>query len=372
MSMRIGINALQVRAAKSGVGQYIDCLVGGLLQCMAPSDSIVLYVNPSNARLFSHEDPRLERRVFGPRAGRAMRLAHEWLLLPRQLRLDRLDVFHGPSNFLPRALPCPAVVTIHDASRWVDPGRYTRANLTYWHWMTRHTLSLQTPVITVSHAAAADLEQHLGITSSRIHVIHEAAHPRFRPIDVPQPPRPFALHVGTIEPGKNLVRLLEAFARFRQTHPQHELVLAGDRGWKVEEVFQAIERLNLQGIARHAGHVSDQELVTLCNQAQFFVFPSLNEGFGLPPLETMQCGTPVIASNLSSLPEVLGDAPLFVNPLDVESIAQAMCELADSPQLRDELRLKGLRQAAKYDWKETARKTLQVYRTTVTPAGRPA
>jgi len=358
--MRIGLNALQVRAAKSGVGQYIDGLIDGLCQCLDDTDRLLVYATPLNAGNYRRDDPRVRLRVVGPGARRAVRLAWEWMALPGVMAKDELDVFHGPANFLPRRLPCPAVVTIHDASRWVDPTRFTRANLFYWRAMTRHTLRLGTPVITVSQAAKRDLVAHLGIAPERIHVIHEAAHPRFRPIEVEPAPAPFVLHVGTIEPGKNLVALVQAFARFRTAHADWRLVLAGDRGWKVEAVFEAIEREGLREAVQYVGHVSDERLVALYNQAALFVFPSLNEGFGLPPLEAMQCGTPVVASNRSSLPEVLGEAPLYVEPTDVGALAEAMARVADDAVLRDRLRHAGLQQARSYSWAQTARRTAEI------------
>lgn len=370
--MRIGLNALQVRAAKSGVGQYIDGLIDGLLACLDDADRLIVYATPQNAMNYRRDDGRMELRVFGPRAKRPARLLHEWLFLPRQIRRDSLDVFHGPANFLPRHCPCPAVVTIHDASRWVDPRRFTAAKNAYWHWMTAHTLRQAAPVITVSHAAAADLRRHLRVAPERLRVIHEAAHPRFRPLDAQEVRpvlerlglrTPYVFHAGTIEPGKNLVMLLEAFAAFRAApgHGHWRLVLSGDRGWKTEAIFAAIDSLGLAQAVDYAGHVSDADLVALYNGAAMFCFPSLNEGFGLPPLEAMQCGTPVAASNRSSMPEVLGEAPLYADPLSAEAFARAMCRLAGDPIVRQEAIQAGFEQARRYSWEKTARQTLAVY-----------
>ncbi len=370
--MRIGLNALQIRAAKSGVGQYIAGLIDGLLQCMPAEDRLVIYATRETAPNYKRHDPRVELRVFSPQARRAAQLLHEWFFLPGQIARDHIDVFHGPSNFLPRHCPCPAVVTIHDASRQVDPSRFTRANLLYWAYMMRHTVRMNTPVITVSHAAAADLQKHLQIAPERIRVIYEAAHAHFSA----QPStddavilerlgvrRPYLLNVATLEPGKNTVRLIEAYARYRRAVAQPAtLVLAGDRGWKSEAVFETIEREGLREHVQYIGHVKDDALPALFRGARFFLFPSLNEGFGLPPLEAMQCGTPVIAANSSSLPEVLGDAALYVNPLSVDDIADKIIDLWNNDSLREELRTKGLQQAARYSWQKTGEQTLKVYR----------
>lgn len=370
--MRIGLNAMQVRAAKSGVGQYIDGLIDGLLQCLPAEDRLVVYATHETAANYSRNDPRVELRIIGPNSRRAMRLLHEWCFLPGQIARDRIDVFHGPSNFLPRRCPCPSVVTIHDASRQVDPSRYTRGNLLYWEFMTRHTVRMATPIITVSHAAAADLEKYLHVAPERIHVIHEAAHPRFTPNKAPNDDavlqrlgitKPYLLHVGTLEPGKNTVRIVQAYARYLKSVAQPlPLVLAGDRGWKHEAVFQAIEQEKLGENLKYIGHVKDDSLPPLYRGAEFFLFPSLNEGFGLPPLEAMQCGTPVIAANRSSLPEVLGDAALYVDPFSVEDLTQKIIQLANDKELQQGMREKGLLQAARYSWQRTAEQTLDVYR----------
>jgi glycosyltransferase involved in cell wall biosynthesis len=370
--MKIGLNALQVRAAKSGVGHYVDGLVDGLLSALADDDELIVYATPHNAPNYERRASNFTLQRFGPAARRPARLAYEWIGLPRRIERDGIDVFHGAANFLPRRCPCPAIVTIHDVSPWVQPERFPFLRRHYWYAMTRRTLRQGAPIIAVSQAAQRDLERYLGVPAERVTVIPEAAHPRYRPLPDcrfdTEPLRrygiggPFILHVGTLEPGKNIPRLLQAFARFRaRASVDYRLVLAGDRGWLYDEIFRAIDRFGLRERVVVAGHVPDDHLPSLYNASEFFVFPSLNEGFGLPPLEAMACAKPVIASNASSLPEVLGEAPLYVDPLDVEALAQAMARLAGDADLRDRLAQAGQAQAARYSWEKTGRLTLEAY-----------
>lgn len=371
--MRIALNALQVRAAKSGVGHYIDGLIDGLLEHLGDRDELLVYVTARNEANYRRGDPRVRTIRFGHGARRALRLIHEWIFLPGRIDRDAIDVFHGPANFLPRRVAAPAAVTIHDMSYWVHPWRCPPVRRAYWKRMTAHTARRAQAIIAVSNAAKADIVRFLKVSEAAICVIAEAAHPRYRPLegarhDAPPLARhgiggPYILHVGTLEPGKNLPRLLEAFAAFRRRCPrEYRLALAGDRGWLFRDVFERIEALNLGGWVRLLGHVPDEEMPFLYNGAAFLAFPALNEGFGLPPLEAMACGLPVIASNVSAMPETLGEAPLYVDPLNAAEIAEAMLRLESDPALRARLRRAGLQRAALYSWSETGRQTLGIYR----------
>jgi glycosyltransferase involved in cell wall biosynthesis len=177
---------------------------------------------------------------------------------------------------------------------------------------------------------------------------------------------PYLLHVGRIERKKNLCRTLEAFARVRTQHARRiRVVLAGTPGPGGEEVFEAIERLGLSEAVRLTGYVRQEDLPALYAGAMVFLFPSLYEGYGMPVLEAMACGTPVLTSNVTSLPEVAGDAALQVDPLDIESIAQGILKLVEDPQRRDEYIRKGLGRVKAFTWERTARETLAVYRKTL-------
>jgi glycosyltransferase involved in cell wall biosynthesis len=172
---------------------------------------------------------------------------------------------------------------------------------------------------------------------------------------------PYILYVGALESRKNLPRLLEAYARLRAWSPQWRLVIVGARKWKFSPIFDTVQRLALEGHVTFTGYVADEHLPALFTGADLFAFPSLYEGFGLPVLEAMACGAPVVTSNTSSLPEVAGDAALLVDPYDVEQIAQAMWLVLSQPALAAQLRAKGLARAAQFTWERTARETIAVY-----------
>ncbi len=368
--MRVALNAMQVRAAKSGVGQHIHGLVEALL-AIAPQEHFTLYCSPQNVRNYAFHAPHYEARVWGlPEKARTLRLLYEYTFLPGELARQGYDLFHGLSNFLPPRKVCPYVVTIHDLSYFVHPERCPWLRRQYWYGMTRRTVELADAIITVSHASRRDIEHFFPATRDRIHVIPNAAHGRFRRLNVSQEQTclpglgisfPYVLFVGTLEPGKNVERVIRAFDAVAGDFPDHHLVIAGDRGWLYEGIFAAAAEARSRDRIHFIGHQSDDAVVELMNFCDVFVFPSLYEGFGLPPLEAMACGAPVITSNTSSLPEVVGDAALMVDPLSVEEIAAALHKLLGEPDLRREFREKGLARATKFSWKNSAIETLRVY-----------
>jgi glycosyltransferase involved in cell wall biosynthesis len=233
-----------------------------------------------------------------------------------------------------------------------------------------------TAIIAVSEATKKDIVRILKVKASQVHVIHEAVSPVFRPLPPDDSleevrraynlPKRFLLYVGTIEPRKNLVRLIQAYHHLcqRQEHA-HALVFVGSPGWKCDEVFATVERLSLNGKVRFLGYVPQADLVALYNLAEAMAFPSLYEGFGLPILEAMACGTPVIASPNGSLQEVAGSAAEFVDPKNVESIADGLQHVLSNPARQEELRAKGFAQAARFSWETTARQTLALYKQAV-------
>lgn len=372
--MKIGINAMQVRAAKSGVGQYIHALLDSAVR-LAPSDEFLVYCNAANEPNYTYDAVNAKTRVWGlSGARRPVRLAYEYLFLPGDLKKACLDVFHGASNFLPPRRACPYVVTIHDLSYHVHPERCPPLRRYYWYAMTARTVKVADRIITISENSRRDIVHFFPESEGRIRVIPEAAHERFRPLAVSREDselarldkeingRPYLLYLGTLEPGKNVARTVKAFDRIAGDFPDHVLVLAGDKGWLYQPVFEAIAEARHGDRILYVGHVSDIEAVALFNFAELFVFPSLYEGFGLPPLEAMQCGCPVITSNVSSIPEVVGDAAIQINPESVDELASAMGKVLSSGDVRVELRQLGLARASEFSWDKCARETLEVYR----------
>jgi len=225
-------------------------------------------------------------------------------------------------------------------------------------------------VITDSERSREDILTHLSVKPGRVVSIPLAADRRFRPLPAAEIApvlheygvgQPYILYVGALESRKNLPRLLAAYARLREWSEQWRLVIVGARKWKFSPIFDTVQALGLEPHVHFTGYVADEHLPALYAGADLFAFPSLYEGFGLPVLEAMACGTPVVTSNTSSLPEVAGDAAILVDPTDVEQIANAMWLVLSQPDVAAALREKGLARAAQFTWERTARETIAVY-----------
>ncbi|RME69436.1 MAG: glycosyltransferase family 1 protein, partial [Chloroflexi bacterium] len=248
----------------------------------------------------------------------------------------------------------------------VMPGMSRQLNT----WVPR-SVARADHVIAVSEATRQDLIELYGTPAEKISVLYHGVASHFRPQTDPAclhrlrqryglGERPFILSVGTIQPRKNFRRLIQAFARL---DPPYTLVIAGGRGWGESDIFAEAVRLGLQDRVHFPGFIADDDLPALYSAAELFVYPSLYEGFGLPALEAMACGTPVVASNRSALPEVVGEAGLLVDPLDVGAIAGAMAQVLTTPELRQKLSEAGQRRAAQFTWDGVARQLLALYYT---------
>ena len=292
--------------------------------------------------------------------------------LPVNLLTGRLDVFHEPDFLLPPVRAGRRLVTIHDLSYLIYPELAHPAMYRYLVRAVPRSLDRADHVIAVSESTKRDLIRLLGIPPERITVIAEGVDPVFRPDPEPSDPVVLArlglparylLTVGTIQPRKNYTRLLEACERVWQQSPETpDLVIAGQRGWLFEEFFRQLEASRFRSRVRVLDLVADADLPALYRGAEIFIYPSCYEGFGLPPLEALACGRPVICSNASSLPEVVGEAARLIDPLDVAALADAIGELSADAAQRAELARRGPGRAAKFTWRNTAQQHLAVYR----------
>jgi glycosyltransferase involved in cell wall biosynthesis len=298
----------------------------------------------------------------------AARVLWEQLAQPRILRQIEADLVHGPVFVAPLFAPCPAVVTIHDLSFIRFPRLFRPANRLYLTVLTRLSAWRARRLIAVSAHTAAETARLLGVEAERIDVVYHGVEPAFHPLPAGEIaafrqrkglPERFVLFVGTLEPRKNLERLVEAFARVRAGRTR--LVLAGGKGWLYDELFAKVEALNLSKQVIFPGYVPEDELPLWYNAATVLAYPSLYEGFGLPVIQAQACGTPVLTSNASSLPEAAGDAALLADPYDVEALAVQLNRLLTETALRDELRERGLAHARQFSWPRTAQETARVY-----------
>ncbi|MBC7260731.1 MAG: glycosyltransferase family 4 protein, partial [Chloroflexi bacterium] len=276
----------------------------------------------------------------------------------------------GVTPYLSSADGARTVVTVHDVFARSCPGHSTRSDtLLYRYWLPR-VLSHVDAVITDSQASKMDLANFLNIPEETVHVIYGGVSTCYHPISSEEAartasrydlPKRYILFVGSVEERKNLRRLLQACARLWREGEVRPLVVVGPHKWKYRRILQTVEELGISEHVIFTGYVPDEALPALYSGADLFVFPSLYEGFGLPPLEAIACGTPVVCSNTSSLPEVVGDAALMVDPYDVEALAEAMHRVLSDTALREELRQKGLARAKMFTWERAARETLAVY-----------
>jgi glycosyltransferase involved in cell wall biosynthesis len=301
-----------------------------------------------------------------------VRIFWEQMVQPFALRREGVDLLHALAFVAPLVSPCPVVVTIYDLSFLRYPESLSRFRRFYLGLFTRLSARRARSIIAISQSTKRDVVRLLGISPDRVQVVYCGTDEAFRPLPADQVeafrserglPERFILFVGTIEPRKNVTRLIEAFAGVHTGQLANlKLVIGGAKGWFYEDVFARMEGLGLEDEVVFPGYISVAELPLWYNAAELFVYPSLYEGFGLPPLEAMACGTPVVTASTSSLPEVVGDAGLIVDPLDVEGLREAIRRVLDDGALRQEMRERGLQRARGFSWSKAAQETVQVYR----------
>jgi glycosyltransferase involved in cell wall biosynthesis len=364
--VRIGIDARKLH--DFGIGTYIR----NLLQQLARIDQGSEYV------LLCREGDADFGRQLGPNFRAVIETAppysfSEQLRIPIALRRERIDLFHAPHYVLPPLVHCRSIVTIHDCIHLMFP-QYLPGRMA--HAYARATLWTATRradrILTVSESSKSDILRCFNIPANKIVVTYNAIDTPFlvepaeeefaRTRERYQLVDPFVLYVGNVKPHKNLERLIDAFDRVRhQGFDDLTLVIIGDQISKYQGLRRAVHRHQLHKHVRFLGFVSPSTLAVLYRLASVFAFPSLYEGFGLPPLEAMASGTPVLSSNVSSLPEVLGDAALLVDPYSPEAIADGLVTLLTDGDLRSTLKARGLAKAREYSWEDSVRRTHEIY-----------
>jgi glycosyltransferase involved in cell wall biosynthesis len=297
----------------------------------------------------------------------------EQLQIPMRLRREGVELFHAPHYVLSPLTPCRSVVTIHDCIHLMFP-QYLPNRLAYGYARTFLWSAARRSdrVLTVSETSKRDIMRLLGMDAGRVVVIPNAIDERFWTVPSEEEVTrvrerflltdPFILYAGNIKPHKNLERLLEAFFRVRKRGlTDIRLLIIGDEISKYAVLRRTVHRHNLHKHVRFLGFVPDATLAVLYRLASAFVFPSLYEGFGLPPLEAMASGTPVVTSNVSSLPEVVGDAAVLIDPYDADAIADGIHRVLTEPALREGLRARGLARAREYSWERSVRQIRDIY-----------
>ena len=364
--MRVAIDARKLH--DFGIGTYIRNLLRQLARIDRETEYVLLSPQ-TDLDIAAQLGPNF-RTVLEPSPNYSLR---EQFHVPWVLRRERPDVYHAPHYVLPPAVPCRSVVTIHDCIHLMFPqylphkAAYAYARASMWAAVKRSTC-----ILTVSEASKRDILHFFNVAPEKIVVAYNAIDDHFwltppeeevaRLREQYQLDHQFVLYVGNIKPHKNLVRLIEAFDELRRTGSEElTLLIIGDEISKLPALRRAVHSYKLHKHVRFLGFVSEGTLRILYRLAALFVFPSLYEGFGLPPLEAMASGTPVVASNQSSLPEVAGDAAVLVDPYDVGSIVDGMRRVLTDPVLAADLRRRGPLRAREFSWARSVEKTRAVY-----------
>jgi len=382
--MRIGIDYTAAVRQGAGIGRYTRELVRALVQSDAVNEYVLLCAEAGlrKSRGMENVEPREEgwsgstrvRRVGLPVSDRTLAILWHRLRLPLSVELvcGPLDVFHSPDFTLPPVRRAKTILTVHDLSFMRLPECSDPRLRAYLLRSVPKSVRRADVVLADSECTRSDLIELLDVPPERVQVLYAGVQDCFQRVQETalldgvrtkyDLPARFVLGLGTLQPRKNFERLIEAYARLAtEAAPGIELVIAGGAGWMYDGIFRRVDELGLQEAVHLIGHVADGDLPALYTRAELFAFPSLYEGFGLPPLEAMACGTPVVASNVSSLPEVLGDAALLVDPYDVRAIAGAMQRVLEDTSLRRALIKRGLERVRKFTWAAAAQKLLRVY-----------
>ncbi len=364
--MRIGIDARLSYHQPAGISRYTWHLLRALAQIDQTDDFVVFQHRRHHEPLIQQANFRRST-IYAP-----VHRAIEQFMLPVELARYGLNLIHSTDFIPPLYSPIPAVITVHDLAFLHWPHFLTKDSAAYYGQIDRAVRRAQ-HIIVPSESTKQDLIGILGTPDKKVSVIYEAANPNFRPLPIESTrqavtakfkiPASYILFVSTIEPRKNVNGLLQAFRHLLDKYNIEEtgLVLAGSQGWLYEETLELAKKLDLEQKTFFLGRVADEDLHQLYVGARCHVHPAHYEGFGLPPLEAMACGTPTIVSNISSLPEVVSDAALLVDPENSEEIAVAMHRLLTEPALHAELSEKGIKRAACFSWELAARSTLDVY-----------
>lgn len=370
--MRVGLDVTAAVSQGAGIGRYTRELLRALAAAESQPDYRLFFASRTRPHPLPPLGPNFRVTALPFHDIWLARLWHRARLpLPVELLTGRLDLFHSPDFTLPPVRRgTPTLLTVHDLSFVRDPASAAPGLRAYLNAVVPRSVARATHLLADSQATRDDLGELYGVPAERVTVLYCGVASIFRPVSDPAAlaaararyglgAAPFIFSVSTLQPRKNYVRLIQAFARLRE--PDLTLVIAGGKGWLYDAIFAEVERLGLRERVRFPGFVAEADLPALYSAARVLAYPSLYEGFGLPLLEAMACGTPVVTSTASCLPEVAGDAALLVDPTDVEALAQALGRAVADEALRADLIRKGAARAARFRWADAARQLLDLY-----------
>lgn len=370
--MRIGIDVSFVTRDRVGVDQYLY----NLLKSLAKTDTVnsyFLYSNKDIPEEFTDIGRNFKTVIFKNRI--LPRILWVQFILPGLLKRDGIDLLHAPCYVAPAGAPCPMVITFHDMASWLFPQKFRIKHRIVYSLFVPSFAKKADGIIAVSECTKHDLVRLFRMPEEKITVVYEGASELFKPVDDTallenirkkySLPGKYILYVGMLEPRKNVPVLVRAFKQLKDsTGVEHKLVIVGKKGWMYDEIFKTVRSLKLEDEVIFTGYITDKELPLIYSASELFVYPSAYEGFGLPLLEAMACGVPVIASNVSSIPEITGDAVVLVNPDNAGELSKAMNKIISDKSLQESIRKKGLERAGMFSWEKAAGQTLEVYKKT--------
>jgi glycosyltransferase involved in cell wall biosynthesis len=359
--MKIGIAARGLSESSGGVKQYIESITSAVLKIDSENEYYIFHNNYEDVNKF----PAAKNIVMES----SSKMLWDYILLPKALRKYKLDIVIFPKNVVPFFIDAKFVVIIHDLAYFMpELNAYPLLDTVYMRSMIKSSLKRADRVIAVSKNTKNDIIEIIGTDENKIEVVYEAADHKYRQVtdrsklnyikDQYKLGDKFIFYSGSLSPRKNMLRFLNAYNKIKDTIP-HKLVLTGGKSWKDKNVHELIGQMGNSVIK--LGHVPDEHMPLIYNLADLFVYPSLYEGFGLPPLEAMACGCPVISSNLSSIPEVVGDAAIMVDPYSTDEIADAMYEVLTDDELKHSMIEKGIKRSELFNWEKSAKEILGVY-----------
>ena len=376
--MRIGVDVTALPPRPVGAGNYIIHFTRALAEQTEAEQldvELLIFVQSARVPLLGVEPSARVSLVSLPDQAPPRRLLWEQTTLPALARRCKLDLLHSLHYTMPVLAPCPVVVTFHDMTFFLFPNLHLLPKRIFFQNFIRFSARRAAALLSVSESTRQDSIRLLGLSPDRITTTPLGVTAGFAPVRdtialnaVRQKyrlPERFVLYVGLLEPRKNVPALLRAFQRISAAFPGYQLVLAGRQGWMYEQVFQLVESLGLKERVCFTGYVDGEDLPALYSLADVFVYPSFYEGFGLPVLEAMACGVPVITSRVSSLPEIAGDAAVLLDPDHEDGLAGALERLLSDPAERAWRSARGIEQARIFTWDRTARLTWPVYRSVV-------
>ncbi|MHA1380624.1 MAG: glycosyltransferase family 4 protein [Candidatus Helarchaeota archaeon] len=371
--MNIAIDLTSIPNQKTGVGKYATALVDALGK-FDNENHYWIFVKKNQVNEFNPKKKNfhiiecsnlLNLKVF--------RVLWEQFLLPFIVLIKKIDILHSIHYTTPFLFSLRRIITFHDMTFFILPKKHTLLKRIFFKLIIPFSAKRADRIISVSESTKKDIESILKVSGRKIDVVYEIIDSIYRPIEKKNLIleikkkygiyNNFILYVGTLEPRKNVSGLIRAYHNLvLSRNIVQDLVIIGKKGWGYEEIFKTVKDLNLGDRVVFTGYVPDSELVYFYNAAEIFIYPSFYEGFGIPPLEALACGTPTISSNISSMPEVVGDAGILIDPSNTKELSQMIFKLLSSKNLRENFRKKGLERAKEFSSERMAKKTIDSYR----------